>query len=200
MFSFFVRECCRYKAALMLAATVLLSMYPDWVPARWPSNDPQSLNLLTRTPINCLWLERPLWSQPFAASAANLGIATLGVIRPDGDPLGAARSLSRLGFAGAILEGDFDDTTARSIANILPKSKMLLIESVTRSRLRFVSDAPILATFQGVWPGIQIGGQRGVEAGPTSAPWIDTNAGFLRSPEHRRLQQFGSPISLRQKC
>ena len=44
----------------MLAAILLAGMYPDWVPARWPSNDPRSLDLLDHSPINCLWLERPL--------------------------------------------------------------------------------------------------------------------------------------------
>lgn len=63
----------------MLAAALLIAMYPDWVPARWPSAEVKSLELLANTPVNCLWLERPQWSAAFAAEAARRGIATLGV-------------------------------------------------------------------------------------------------------------------------
>ena len=71
---------------MLAAAALLLAMYPDWVPARWPSADPRSLDLLANTPINCLWLERPQWSAAFAAEAAKRGIVTLGVIRREGYP------------------------------------------------------------------------------------------------------------------
>ena len=90
---------------MLAAAALLIAMYPDWVPARWPSADPKSLELLANTPINCLWLERPQWSADFAAEAAKRGIATLGVIRREGDPIEAARVLAKTGFTGAVIEG-----------------------------------------------------------------------------------------------
>src|SRR5579863_3913044 len=51
--------------AMLAAAALLIAMYPDWVPARWPSADPKSLELLANTPVNCLWLERAQWSAEF---------------------------------------------------------------------------------------------------------------------------------------
>src|SRR5438067_7189655 len=93
----------------MLAAALLIAMYPDWVPARWPSSDVKSLELVSNTPINCLWLERPQWSSEFAAEAAKRGIATLGVIRREGDPIEAARALAKSGMTGGVIEGNFDD-------------------------------------------------------------------------------------------
>jgi hypothetical protein len=45
--------------------------------------------------------------------------------------------------------------------------------------MKFDSDAPVLATKQGMWQGIRME-QEGLIAAPTGAPWIDTNTGFLR--------------------
>ena len=43
----------------LLALLVLaIAPPPDWVPARWPSGDPKSLELLRDTPVNC-WLLEP---------------------------------------------------------------------------------------------------------------------------------------------
>jgi len=164
----------------MLAAAVLIAMYPDWVPARWPSGDPKSLDLLAGTPINCLWLERPQWSAAFAAEAAKRGIATLGVIRREGDPIDAARVLAKTGFTGGVAEGSFDDYSLLIISGTLAKSKMIYLESGSRSRLRFDGDAPIVTTSQGMWPGIHVEKGGSASAGPTANPWIDTNTGFLR--------------------
>ena len=44
----------------MLLALIVLAAMPDWVPARWHSTDPKSLELLSGTPINCLLLDAPL--------------------------------------------------------------------------------------------------------------------------------------------
>jgi hypothetical protein len=39
---------------------------------------------------------------------------------------------------------------------------------------------PIVGTYQGVWPGIQIDDGGSAKAAPSGAPWINTNSGFLR--------------------
>jgi hypothetical protein len=155
-------------------------MYPDLVPARWPSADPKSLDLLANTPINCLWLERPNWSADFAAEAAKRGIATLGVIHREGDPIEAARALAKTGFTGAVIEGNFDDYSLLIIGGTLARAKMFYLESGPRSRLRFDGEAPILSTSQGMWPGIHVEKGSTATAGPTANPWIDTNTGFIR--------------------
>jgi hypothetical protein len=163
----------------MLAALVL-AMYPDWVPARWPSADIKSLDLLSNSPINCLWLERPQWSAEFAAEAAKRGIATMGVIRREGDPIEAARALAKTGFSGGVIEGNFDDYSMSIVTGTLAKAKMMYLESGPRSRVRFDTDAPIISTSQGMWPGIHVETGGSASAGPTANPWIDTNTGFLR--------------------
>jgi hypothetical protein len=56
-----------------------------------------------------------------------------------------------------------------------------VVELPSRSRMRLDADVPIVGSFQGVWPGIPGGGERSGEVRPTGSPWIDTNAGFLRS-------------------
>lgn len=164
----------------MLAAALLIAMYPDWVPARWPSAEVKSLDLLNNSPINCLWLEKPQWSAAFAAEAAKRGIATLGVIRREGDPLEAARELAKTGMTGGVLEGNFDDYSLLIMSGTLSKAKMMFLEAGPRSRVHFDSAAPILATAQGFWPGIHVEKGSDASAGPTANPWIDTNTGFLR--------------------
>jgi hypothetical protein len=165
---------------MLAAAAVMIAMYPDWVPARWMSADPKSLDLLTNTPINCLWLERPQWSAAFAAEAAKRGIAILGVIRREGDPIEAARALAKTGFTGGVVEGAFDDYSLMIVSGTLAKAKMLYLESGPRSRVRFDGGMPIVVTSQGMWPGIHVEKGSTASAGPTANPWIDTNTGFLR--------------------
>jgi hypothetical protein len=165
---------------MLAAAALLIALYPDWAPARWPSADPASLDLLAGTPINCLWLERPQWSPAFAAEAARRGIATLGVIHREGDAIAAAQALTKTGLTGAVIEGNFDDYTLLILTGTLAKAKMFYVESGPRSRLRFDADQPILSTSQGMWPGIHVEKGSVAGAGPTANPWIDTNTGFVR--------------------
>ena len=40
--------------------------------------------------------------------------------------------------------------------------------------------APVVGTWQGVWPGIQVEEGGSTKSAPSGAPWIDTNTGFLR--------------------
>ena len=92
----------------------------------------------------------------------------------------AARALVKSGFTGAVLEGDFDGRTAADVRAVLEKSRREVVQCGARGSMRLDGEAPIVATVQGVWPGIRVADQRALEAGPTSAPWIDTNTGFLR--------------------
>jgi hypothetical protein len=164
----------------MLAAALLLALYPDQVPARWPSADLKSLDLLAASPINCLWLERPQWSPEFAAEAARRGIATLGVIHREGDPIEAAKALTKSGLTGAVIEGNFDEYSLLILSGTLAKAHMFFLESGPRARVKFDADLPIVSTSQGMWPGIHVEKGGSATAGPTANPWIDTNTGYLR--------------------
>jgi hypothetical protein len=161
----------------MLLPLLLIAAAPDWVPARWQSSDPKSLELLAQTPINCLLLEQPNWSADFAKAAAARGIVTLGIVHPSADVLDLARRPGAIGMAGVVLEGDFDPRVRAALAD----SKILAVELPTRARMRFDdSTALVVGSVQGLWPGIQIEENGAVKAAPSGAPWIDTNTGFLR--------------------
>ncbi len=161
---------------MLLALLLLLAGAAGWIPARWPSGDAKSLELLRDHPVNCLLLERPHWSAEFAAAARAREIATLGVVRPGGDGAEAASHAVRCGLDGLVLEGDFAENTARAIGEAA--GKLLLIELPSRGAMRF-DGVPVSGTFQGLWPGIHVDAGGAAKAAPTGAPWIDTNFGFL---------------------
>jgi hypothetical protein len=65
-------------AALISFLPLLQAAVPktaDWVPARWPWNDTRSLELLDRSPINCLIVAAP--SAEFVAAANARGLVVL---------------------------------------------------------------------------------------------------------------------------
>ena len=170
----------------MLFALLLAMAAPaDWVPARWNWTDPATLDLLQGTPVNCLLLK---WNSgeaqaisTFAERAAERRIATLAVLEPKGDLAGSARQAIRAKMAGIVLEGDFPDGAAGRVRDALADSKAVVIELTSRSRLKLGGSAPILATNQGVWPGIQVMEDGHAKSGPSGTPWIDTNTGFVRA-------------------
>ncbi len=164
----------------MVLAFLVAASLTGWVPARWISNDPKSLDLLNGTPINCLLLEQPMWSAAFAQEAAKRGIATLGVIRSEAAAVDAARAASSMHFAGVVLEGSFDSAASGRLRRALADSRIPFVELTTRSRMNFSSGDPIIGTFQGLWPGVRIEDNGSVQSGPSGAPWINTNTGFLR--------------------
>jgi hypothetical protein len=152
----------------------------SWIPARWYSHDPESLDTIRKTPVNCLLLEQRDWAGPFVASAGQRGIATLGVIHPSQQApqqaIEAAREAATLKMTGVVLEGDFPESTAAVIEGL----NILAVLLPSRSALAFDPHAPLLGTYQGVWPGVEIQKDGVAVSAPSGAPWIDTNAGFLR--------------------
>lgn len=153
---------------LLLAAVAMVAM-PDWVPARWFSKDPASLKLVESTPVNCLLMEKANWSPEFTRAAAAKGIATLGVVTGNANAADIAAEAKKAGLTGLAVEGSL---TAGKV-------DMPVVELTNRAEMKFGSDAQVLATKQGMWPGIRAN-QDGLIAAPTGAPWIDTNTGFLR--------------------
>src|ERR1035441_4771889 len=161
----------------MLVAFLLMAAAPDWVPARWQSSDPKSLELIAQTPINCLLVERGNWAAAFNKRAADRGIATLGVLRPGSDAVEQARQAVSIGMTGVVLEGDFDPKVRIALGD----SKIVAVELPSRSRMRLGDQAaPVIGTNQGVWPGVEIEAGGAAKSAPSGAPWIDTNTGFLR--------------------
>ena len=146
-----------------------------WVPVRWPWADTRSLELLAGTPINCLLLKSP--TPLLVAAAQARGAAALAVITPGGDGSEVDRALAAK-VDGIVLEGEFPEGTAAGIS--ANHSGVAVIELTLRNRLPLGSAAPVLGTYQGVWPGIAAD-DGAKKSGPTSSVWIDTNTGFLRA-------------------
>src|SRR5258708_2620435 len=143
----------------MVFAFLLAVSLADWVPTRWWTSEPQSLKLLEGTPINCLLVEQDQWNQIFKDKAEPGGRAVLGVIRPGGDALAAARRAADLRLAGIVLEGEFPQADAAAVRQFTSEKKLPLIELTSRKSLSFdrggSDHGPITGTYQGVWPGIR---------------------------------------------
>lgn len=137
------------------------------VPARWPA-DAATLPLLEGSPINCLLIDATAFTPAFRARAQR---KVLAVAQNEASAVAAMKA----GADGLVLEGAFDDAQRARLKKLDPQ----LIEFRPRIALDF--GAAVIATTQAVWPGINTHDEEGkAETGPTGAPWIDTNAGFLR--------------------
>jgi hypothetical protein len=165
-----------HRPVLALALLSIAHAAPnpaDWVPVRWPFTEAASLELLRGSPVNCLLLRD--YPADFVAAATERGLVTLAVLKPGADPKKAIAAK----VAGLVLEGDFSDGEAAAIHQAAGAATV--IELTSRARLRLGGSAPILGTYQGVWPGIGLQDDGGKKAGPTGSTWIDTNTGFIRA-------------------
>ena len=142
-----------------------------WVPVRWPWADPRSLDLLAGTPVNCLLLKT--YTPEFIAAAQARGVVALALLAPGGD-IDAALAAK---VDGIVLEGEFPEGTAAGIQSVL----VIQLGARNRMPLGLSATNQIVATNQGVWPGISADDDGARKAGPTSGVWIDTNTGFLRA-------------------
>ncbi len=166
---------------MLLALVLALAAPVDWVPARWQWTDPASLDLLTGTPVNCLLVKSP--DAAFVARAHERGVAVLRVTTPE-----TLRQAAPAPADGLVLEGDFDRETVRQLR--AKADGGLVIELSSRSHMQFDSAGPIIGTWQGLWPGIHTLDDGAAKAAPTGSPWIDTNAGFIRSARARTGAQL----------
>ena len=161
---------------LLVLPSLGLSGVSDCVPMRWPSSDPKTIQILSGSPVSCLLLERGQWSRPFVEAAAQMHIRTLGVVRRPADLQDAIPAAAGFGIAALVLEGEFESNEIEQVSKTLP---VVLLTS--RHSLLSPSNAEVIGTAEAVWPGIRILGKDGsASAGPSSAPWIDTNSGFIR--------------------
>ena len=165
----------------MLLAFLLAVSAADWVPSRWPSGDPASLDLLSATPVNCLLLERKNWSSALSAKASERGVTVLGVLHPEGNESQSIRTAKEQGLRGIVFEGTFPDSVMKDARQLAASLDLISIELPSRRGIRFDGESKTLGTNQGVWPGIQpVDEKDAAHAMPSGGPWIDTNSGFLR--------------------
>jgi hypothetical protein len=166
----------RWTAILGLLPLLCASMPQpsDWVPARWPWPEAKSLELLADSSVNCLLLKT--YSAGFVAAAAKRGLVTLAVVSLSEDAVAAARNALSAGVNGIVMEGDFPDGESAAVRQAAGDAPV--IELRARNRLQLGSKAPIIGTYQGVWPGVVA---LESNAGPTGSTWIQTNTGFIRA-------------------
>jgi hypothetical protein len=166
--------------ALLGALPLMASVPPSsWVPARWNGTNPKALDLLSGTPINCLLLNS--YSPDFVARATERGLVLLAVLKPGPDPSDPARKAIQAGLQGIVLEGDFPKGTAARVRDTLADSHAVVVELTSRARMPLGGPDPVIGTYQGVWPGIQMLDNGFAKAAPSGSAWIDTNTGFIRS-------------------
>jgi hypothetical protein len=170
--------------APLLCEAVLSAAVPrpaDWVPVRWPWNDVKSLELLSGTPINCLLLTA--YPETLVTAAAERGLVTLAVLTPGVDAVAAARRALEARVNGIVLEGEFPEGAAAGVRQVAvgAAGSPPVIELTAHNRMASGSAAPVIGTYQGVWPGIAIEENGSKKSGPTAAVSIDTNNGFLRA-------------------
>ncbi len=172
---------CLARTLGFLAAVPLAAAIPpaSWVPARWNGTDVRSLDVLAGTPINCLLLSD--YSADFIARATERNLVTLAVLKPGADPADRARKAVHAGSQGVVLEGDFPKGTAARVRDLLTGTRATVVELTSRARMPLDGGEPIVGTYQGVWPGIQVLDNGAAKAAPSGSPWIDTNTGFVRS-------------------
>src|SRR5262249_39992405 len=138
---------------------------------------PASLELLQDGPVNCLLLKG--WTAEFVAAANGRNLASLAVLTPGPDTIASARHAIAAKGTGIVLEGQVPEgplSAVREAAGGAP-----VIELVSRNHLQLGSHAPIIGTYQGVWPGIGNQEDGHQKAGPSGSVWIDTNTGFIRA-------------------
>ena len=168
------------RLAAAMGCVVFLSSFAskpnDWVPMRWGWTDPASLELLSGGPVNCLLLRE--YSPDFLAAATAHDIVTLAVVSPNGGAADAARNALKAGATGLALEGEFTTDALAEITRAAGAAPV--VELTSRGRLIEDRGAAILATNQGVWPGIALEDNGARRAGPSGSVWINTNTGFLR--------------------
>ena len=161
--------------ASFLLASMLAAGLSDCVPARWPSAQPESLELLKGSPVNCLLLEESQWTAEFLGAARSRQLTVLAVVKPD-----SAKKALSLRVDGLVLEGDLPLEQVDSIRSLARDAGKPLVALLPRGKIALDGAAPVVGTWQGLWPGIKVDPGGAVKAAPTGAPWIETNSGFLR--------------------
>ena len=142
-------------------------------------SDPQRLELVAGTPVNCLVLPWALGSprdaeQPQAlgalvAEAGRRGLSVVGWLAAGADTRRAAEAARASGLSALASEGD---PVSEGIEELRFGGRSL----ASRTRAKFLGVSGML------WPGLREPQADGADAvsGPTGPPWLDSNAWYVR--------------------
>jgi hypothetical protein len=147
---------------------------------RW--SEPESLDLLRGTPINCLvvpWAaglaedqEQQQRLSQLLSRGRTLGLHFVGRLEPPADPKAAAALAYSAGLSAIALESVSDTALA------LP-----VVQWSQRQKINWSASSPVVALTDCIWPGIRgnvgNGGDTAI-AGPTGMPWLDSNAWLIQ--------------------
>jgi hypothetical protein len=138
---------------------------------RWPDEwrEPARLDLLRGTPVNCIVVD---WKaadaeamQPLVKRCRGMNIHVAGIAAGTPNP-GAAQAAG----LSAVLTG----------GNAIALTGLPLIPLAPLSEIPWRSPSPVVAISGGPWPRVKMGASGQAEAGPTGAPWIDSNGWAVR--------------------
>jgi len=108
-------------------------------------------------------------------------------VKPGTDAVAQTRKALAAKVDGIVLDGEFADPVVSSVHDAA--GQLTVVELTARNRMKLGSSAPILGTYQAVWPGISTQDDGAKKAGPTGSTWIDTNTGFIRA-----VRAWGNPV------
>lgn len=144
---------------------------------------PASLERLAGTPVNALvvsWAAGSAMDEdqrkalgPLIAAARQRRLGVVGWVGGEGDLRPAAQTASAAGLDAIAT----DSKQPLPGANVLRFGKRGFAERAA---------SPFVGDLEGVWPGMKLGAKESLEGavdaetGPTSAPWLDSNAWYIR--------------------
>jgi hypothetical protein len=166
---------CGPLEAARLAAKQALTPELKKMVAAWA--DPQSLELIKGTPINCLvvpWAagmaedrEQRQSLEPLVRAAAAAGISCAGTITTKQDRAGLLAAGLKAGLAAFMVD------SLEGLPNDAP-----VILRVTRSGIPWEFATSILDITENLWPGLGMDNMKEgdtANAGPTGVPWVNSN-------------------------
>lgn len=162
--------------------------------AKW--YDTATLSLLEGSPVNCLLVT---WStgtdsevehrqqalvKSYASEAHRKGIAVLGLVYGGSDASNIALAAGSAGLDGLVLEGQFPETFADQIAQVMHGvNRSAVVISIARESQvgsERISKKQLVAV-EGISPSARNLADMGIRSGPSSEPWIQSNAWLVRS-------------------
>jgi hypothetical protein len=156
--------------------------------ARW--YDPATLTLLDDSPANCLLVT---WAAPadpstraeqqrlikvYAEEAHKRGLAVLGLIYADDDPVKTVTDAARVKLDGLVLEGQFAPEYLAALRKAAGSMPVIEIAK-DAARWRWTPASVIVAS--GVPPSARNLSEMGIRGAPSSEPWIQSNLWLVRS-------------------
>ncbi len=142
---------------------------------RLPKADAFTLELLAGSAVNCVVVPPGELAAGFVDGAHKQGLQVLAEAAADSPDEALAATLAA-GVDGVVVEGRL----GAAVRARLQGAGKRVVEIVPRAELAWQNKPDVLATAQGLWPGIRAEKDGALQAHPTSGPWIETNGGALR--------------------